>query len=66
MKNAFVLLAVAFMAYPMMAGTAMENPAPPQDCHAYACAMAEHGAAQGGDVNEFYEMAYDQCMEDQQ
>ncbi|MBW8200761.1 hypothetical protein [Flagellimonas abyssi] len=63
MKNALLLLAVTFMAYPMMANTAMENPAPPQDCHAFACQVAEHGASQGGDVNEFYEMAYEMCNE---
>lgn len=66
MKNAFVLLAVAFMACPMIAGTAMENPAPMVDCHAQACAVAEQGASMGGDVNEIYELAYDQCMEAQQ
>jgi len=59
MKNAFLLLAVTFMAYPMMAGgTAMEMPA---DCHAQACAIAEQGASMGGDVNEIYEMAYEMC-----
>lgn len=61
MKNAFLLLAVTFMAYPIMANTAMENPAPPQDCHAFACAIAEQGADLGDDINDVYEMAYEMC-----
>ena len=65
MKNAFLLLAVTFMAYPMMAGgTAMENPVREQDCHAYACQVAEQGASQGGDINELYEMAYEMCNQE--
>ena len=61
MKNALLLLAVTFMAYPMMANTSMENPAPPQDCHAFACAVAEQGFSAGADIDDVYEMAYEMC-----
>ncbi|AEM70178.1 hypothetical protein Murru_1134 [Allomuricauda ruestringensis DSM 13258] len=61
MKNAFLLLAVTFMAYPVGATTTNEKPMVATDCHAQACQVAEQGAASGGNVNEIYELAYEMC-----
>ncbi len=64
MKKVALLFAVAFVAAPAFANSSNANSMAEEDfrdCHRFACEMAEQGASQGGDIEEFYEMAYDYC-----
>ncbi len=64
MKQLSLLLALGLMSYPMYSSTSVMERV--QDCHEYACQVAEQGASMGGDIEDIYEMAYGYCMENQQ
>ena len=60
MKKVALLIAVAFMSFPVMANSNAE--APMFGCHEQACQVAEQGASLGADIDDVYEMAYEDCM----
>lgn len=60
MKKVVLIFALAFAIVPAFAESSVVE----EDfgnCHTYACQVAEQGAKLGADVDDIYEMAYEDC-----